>query len=447
MGDERGTRDDERAARRTSPRERPDADGPSDSSGRHATTVDDHGHAGRVGSGTRRTDDGLRLDPPVAVTLLYGVTLVGLTAYHHLVRETVAIDQLSGPLAAFALDGSLALGVVGVGVWLARSAFDTTDRATVTLFGVGGSLAFGLAVTGTVLIRLAEGRVVSEPTFLLATTLGAGYLAGAVGGVYRARARREAREAARARDALAFVNGMLRHDVRNDANVIAGYAERVDEPETATTLKERAQTVVDRTEQARAVVETVAGDAEQTPVDPAELLRPAVDSARRSFGGLTVETALTEGLSVRANEALRPVVDNLLENAVEHHDRDDPVVRVGIERVDDVARITVADDGPGLGPAGEHSLFDHDEPGTAAGLNVVDTIVGGLGGEVWARDREGVPSFDAERSGDGGAVFVVDLPLVDGSATDGRSVDTDGPSTPDDAEDTEDTDVFGGSAA
>ncbi|MEZ3115774.1 ATP-binding protein [Halobaculum sp. MBLA0147] len=444
MGDERGTRDDERSVRGADPRERPDADGPSDSSDRHATAIDDHGHAGRIGSGTRGTDDGVCLDPPVAVTLLYGVTLVGLTAYHHLVRETVAIDQLSGPLAAFALDGTLALGVVGVGVWLARSAFDTTDRGTVTLFGVGGSLAFGLAVTGTILIRLAEGRVVSEPTFLLATTLGAGYLAGAVGGVYRARARREAREVARVRDALAFVNGMLRHDVRNDANVIAGYAERVGEPETAATLKERAQTVVDRTEQARAVVEAVAGDAEQTPVDPAELLRPAVDSARRSFGGLTVETALTEGLSVRANESLRPVVDNLLENAVEHHDRDDPVVRVGLECVDDVARITVADDGPGLGPTADRTLFDHDEPGTAAGLNVVDTIVDGLGGEVWAHDREGVPQFDAERASDGGAVFVVDLPLVEAAGADAQTADTDGPST---ADDTEDADVFGGSAA
>jgi signal transduction histidine kinase len=344
---------------------------------------------------------------------LYGGLLLVSTAYIHLVREPEAVGGMAGPGLAFLLDGGLAFGIVLLALVLARSAYPTADRTTLALFGVGGGLVFTLAMLATVSIRLAEGRGVSEVSFVVATSLGAGFLAGAVGGEYRVQARREAREAARSRDALAFVNGMLRHDVRNDANVIAGYAERVEEGRAATVLRERAETVLERTEQARAVVGTVTGDEELSPMDPVPVVEAAVDSARRSFANVTWETSLAEGVAVAANESLRPVVDNLVENAVEHHDRDDPVVRVAVERAGDTVRITVADDGPGLDAPPER-LFDHDSPGTAKGLHVVDTIVTGLGGRVVARDRRGEPTLGSDD--DRGAVFVVELPAVDETA-------------------------------
>ena len=360
---------------------------------------------------TVRREEGMELDLPTAVVLSYGCGLLLSTGYFHLVHETNAIGQVSGPLAAFLLDGGLAAGVFVVGITLARSDYPTSDRGTVAVSGVSGGVLFGLAFLATVLIRLAEGRTVPEVPFVVATSLGAGFLAGAVGGAYRVRARQTAREAAQNRDALAFVNGMLRHDVRNDANVIAGYAEQIDEDAAVTVIRERAETVVERTEQARAVVEAVTDDGEMSSMDPAAVVQAAVDSARQSYRGVTWETEVEEGLSVRANESLRPVVDNLIENAVEHHQHENPVIYVGVQHAGSTVRITVADDGPGLDTSSEQ-LFDHDGPGTAKGLHVVDTIVAGLNGQVSARDRQGDPALGTD---DSGAVFSVNLPAVDTS--------------------------------
>lgn len=363
-------------------------------------------------------------DPASLVMVLYGTTLFGLAGYFHLVLEAENLGSLPGPLLAFLLDGGFAVGVVVVGTVLAGSRYPIEDRQMATVFGVGGSLAFTLAMGATILIRTLEGRQVSEWEFLVFTSLGAGYLSGVVGGIYRIQAREETREVRRTRDALAFVNGMLRHDVRNDANVIAGYAGAIDaDTETTAVVRERAETVVQRTEQARAVAETVAGDADPDPTDPAVMIEDAVGSARTTFTRATFEVESADGLAVRANEAFRPALDNLIENAVEHHDRTDPTVRVTAERVGDSVRIRVIDDGPGIPESELTTLFDHDGPGTAKGLHVVETIVNGLDGTIRADNRATLPDSDPA-AGAHGTAFVIDLPSAESVTTDASTTDT-----------------------
>lgn len=337
------------------------------------------------------------------VTLAYGTLLVGATVVWHLGIEAPRVRSVTGPVAALLLDGSLAALVVVSAARLAGSSLGESERRTVVLSGFGGSVAFTSAVGATIVVRTTEGRGVSEVPFVVFTTLATGFLVGAVAGLFRAKADQETRRLRRTRDAVAFVNGMLRHDVRNDANVIAGYARRLDDDEEAgTVLRERAETVIERTEQARAVTETVTGTADPDPVDLVTMVETAAGSADRTYTRATVGTDLPDELFVRANEALRPALDNLLENAVEHNDREEPRVEVAAERVGEVARLRIADDGPGIPDAEKPTLFDHDGPGTAKGLHVVDTIVDGLGGTVRVEDNE--PR---------GAVFVVDLPAAD----------------------------------
>lgn len=363
-------------------------------------------------------DEAPTWDPSSWVTILYGATLFGLAGYFHLVSEVTTLGRLAGPLLAFLLDGGFAVGVVVVGIVLAGSKYPTEDRQTATVFGVGGSLVFTLAMGATVLVRTLEGRQVSEWEFLLLTSLGAGYLSGVVGGIYRIQARAETREMRRTRDALAFVNGMLRHDVRNDANVIAGYAGAIDaDTETTEVVRERAETVVQRTEQARAVAETVAGDADPNPVDPVEMIDDAVESARTTFTRATFAVESSGDPAVRANEAFRPALDNLIENAVEHHDRTNPTIRVTVEQAGESVRIRVIDDGPGVPESEMATLFDHDSPGTAKGLHVVETIVSGLGGTIRVEDRASLSESDPA-AGERGTAFVIDLPSAESAAAD-----------------------------
>jgi two-component system OmpR family sensor kinase len=94
---------------------------------------------------------------------------------------------------------------------------------------------------------------------------------------------------------------------------------------------------------------------------------------------------------VWANDALQTVVDNLVENAAEHNDADDPWVEVAVEPVDDTVHLEVRDNGPGVDPA---VLADAD-----GGLDLVHTLVAHYDGNVRVTDNE--PR---------GTVFVVDLP-------------------------------------
>jgi len=360
-----------------------------------------------------------RFDGAAVGTCLFGTVLLVAAAYQHLVLEPATVGDRSVPTLAFLLDGGLAVGVLVVGVALTRSERDRQSRRTVAAFGVGTGLAFAFAMALTMWIRAAEGRTVEEPTFVLLTAVGTGFLTGALVGSYRANSREFARSAARGRDTLAFVNGMLRHDIRNDAAIIAGYAEEFDGQEAATIVRERAQRVVERTELARAVAETVAGDADPDSRPLSPIVDDAVTSAATAYASATVMNELPDDLAAPVNEAFKPALDNLIENAIEHHDGD-ATVRVTGERDGDRVRLRVVDDGPGIPPAVRDDMFDHDV-GTAEGLHVVDTIVDGLGGDIDVRDRD--PR---------GTAVVVSLPAGSAAADAGAETVTDEPADSDD---------------
>jgi signal transduction histidine kinase len=105
-------------------------------------------------------------------------------------------------------------------------------------------------------------------------------------------------------------------------------------------------------------------------------------------------------------DVLRQVLLNLLDNAVKYGPRGQ-TVRLGVERAGGAARVTVADQGPGIPAAQRRRVFerfhrlerDREQTGTGIGLAVVRDLVEGLGGRCFVEDAEG-----------GGARFVVVLP-------------------------------------
>jgi signal transduction histidine kinase len=110
---------------------------------------------------------------------------------------------------------------------------------------------------------------------------------------------------------------------------------------------------------------------------------------------------------------LERVLANLLDNAARHGGG---VVRIGVLRHGDRARLEVDDAGPGVpdelrphifqrfarGQAGDRS----NSRGTGLGLALVAQHVHRYDGQVWVEDRDG-----------GGARFVVELPLSEGAET------------------------------
>lgn len=147
---------------------------------------------------------------------------------------------------------------------------------------------------------------------------------------------------------------------------------------------------------------------QRTSVRLHEIVADAVADARAVEPGRPIDSAL-EAIVVEGDEGqLRQVVANLLANARVHTPPGTPV-HVTVDAPDGVARLAVADDGPGMGPdiAGKvfERFFRADQSrgraggGTGLGLAIVDAIVTAHGGSARVESEPGT-----------GSRFIVELP-------------------------------------
>ena len=255
-------------------------------------------------------------------------------------------------------------------------------------------------------------------------------------------------ERERRRQQLEVLNRILRHNLRNDAGVVHGYGEllveRLDDPELAQmadAIERRAGALAALGEKA-GTVDSLLSDADPETVAVNELVASVVAAARERAPEATVEFALgdagSSGTTADAvdsdwtaelrSDALRAVVENVVENALAHHDgegrkRDDgaPWIRVELRRAgtsrteaepgaaldggsfgtagnggdDDPGErfvLTVADDGPGIPDqevdaieSGRETALEH---GSGLGMWVVEWGASALGADVDYADRD-----------------------------------------------------------
>ncbi|WP_436911059.1 ATP-binding protein [Halosimplex marinum] len=340
-----------------------------------------------------------------------GAVLAATALVHH-AAEAATLGSLRAPMLALLVDGVPAVALVYAGYRLGRTDLDAEYRRMAAVWSLGGVVVFTGAVGLTIGVRLLEDRVVTEPAFTLLVAASFGGLAGVVAGYYRARAVADATRAQRASDALAFVNGLVRHDLRNDMQVIRAYAGEIEDADVAgedvadhaAVVREKTEEAFERIETAGSLAKTVAGEAEYEPVDLAAVADEAAASIEAATAA-TVRTDLPERAPVVANAGLRSVVDNLVENAVEHNDSDDPHVSLTVERDEDVVRLTVSDDGPGFAPGERPTVYRPGAESEGGGLRIAATLVDRYGGDLRIADDG--------RGGDDGATVVVTLPRAD----------------------------------
>jgi len=352
----------------------------------------------------------LRANAPLFVVAL-GAVLFCISVSYHAV-EYLALDGSAGPLLALLLDGGPALAVVYFGYRLSESELSTHSQYTVLRWGVGGDLLVFGVMAATHIVRAVEGRPTSEPVFSLLIAVDIGLIAGLVAGYNNAWARAYAQRAEVVSDALGFVNRLTRHDLRNDLAAIQGYADSLDGSTTdtesgrdpATIIARNADEALIRIETSRAITETLLDDPELEAVDLVPIVTEFADRIGDSFA-VSVTTDLPTEAVVAANDGVRPVVDNLLENAAEHNDASDPRIEVAVDTEPETVRLRVSDNGSGIPDAQRRALFETEQR-AASGLSLVSTLVEAYDGEIQVADSEL-----------GGAAFVVDLPRADGSET------------------------------
>lgn len=216
---------------------------------------------------------------------------------------------------------------------------------------------------------------------------------------------------------LTMLNQVVRHDIRNEMNVVLTWAKMLDDHVDEAGRKgvdyvlDAGEHVVDLTQTIGDLTEMLA-EGEDIPLEPVALapaLRSEIetlrakDAARESAVTVTGDEDLPE-VSVLADEMLSSVLVNLLNNAALHNDAEDPHIDVSVTVTDESAVVEIADNGPGIPNERKESVFERgergdDSDGTGLGLYLVEKTVDRYGGDVRVEDND--PR---------GAVFRVELP-------------------------------------
>lgn len=217
------------------------------------------------------------------------------------------------------------------------------------------------------------------------------------------------------RDDLELLNQVVRHDIRNDLQLVKGYTEMLKESVASEarsdleTVREAVENAITLTGSARDLADVMLqSSTENTKIDIGSTLRQQVRETQTEHTNavIDIEEPLP-GVTVTADQMLSSVFRNLLNNAIQHNDKDTPRVTVSAERSDEAVTVRVADNGPGVPDAQKDEIFGKgekglDSAGTGIGLYLVQSLVESYGGEARIEDND--PT---------GAVFSVTLPVAE----------------------------------
>ncbi len=183
---------------------------------------------------------------------------------------------------------------------------------------------------------------------------------------------------------LQVLDRVLRHNLRNEMNVIRGYAETiaVDAPKSpyAEKIVDACDRLMDLVETERTVTGILSDEPQRDAVEVVSLLERMTESLATEFPEADIDCRLPDEATTTASTHLEKALSEVLRNAIVHSDRDPPEVTVTVtERAEDV-ELRIADTGPGI-PEMDKQVVTGDrsiEPlyhGSGLGLWLVSLIV------------------------------------------------------------------------
>lgn len=202
---------------------------------------------------------------------------------------------------------------------------------------------------------------------------------------------------------------LFRHHLRNDLNIVAGYAEMLadgtdDADAKLATIRETVERSIDLVDRVGSLHVEIDGIGEPEPRSLGEAVASAVEAATERYDTLSVDVDPADvDYQVLAGGGIESVFSNLLENAVLHNEGPVSATVVAESPDADVVAVTVSDDGRGIPESARERVFQLGETGPESdriglGLGFVRRLVETYGGHV-----------TYEESSTGGAAFRIEL--------------------------------------
>jgi len=214
------------------------------------------------------------------------------------------------------------------------------------------------------------------------------------------------------KEMIELYDRLLRHDLGNDLQVIAGFADILaddldgEHERYAEKIRRAAESSSDLIQRVGDLVSTLEAEEEPEPRALGVVLESVVGTVRSQYESLTIEFEPSEfDYRVYGGDLLDSVFQNILSNAAVHNDGD-VTVSMYVEEAPSTVIVGMADDGSGIPDEIRDELFEMgqkgpDSGGTGLGLGFVRALTESYGGSVGATDSES-----------GGAEFRVTLQRV-----------------------------------
>ncbi|WP_254764152.1 PAS domain-containing sensor histidine kinase [Natrinema marinum] len=196
---------------------------------------------------------------------------------------------------------------------------------------------------------------------------------------------------------LRLLNRVIRHNLRNETNLLIGYADRLKDAVEKQSLEDEAETISEiaaeigtLSDSVHQIEEIAKPDATQrTPTNLGDLVRDVIEGIEAEYPDAALTVERRSDVRVNADEGLRYAIEHALDNAIVHDDRQVAAIEVVVTRHANTgqAEVKIIDGGPTI-PDIEIDVLEEDVEGSTTyhgsglGLWVMQWCVDSLGGEL-----------------------------------------------------------------
>lgn len=162
---------------------------------------------------------------------------------------------------------------------------------------------------------------------------------------------------------LETIDRVLRHNLRNDMNVIQGRAELIHSKTSGEVAKSAANIIdtsdglLETAKKERAITKVLLKDPAKGEVNLKSALQDIASTLESGYSDATVRVECPEGVTVRATQQFEEALVELVENGIIHNDSDSPEVTITVTRSDGTTHIDIADTGPQI-PEMEQNILE-----------------------------------------------------------------------------------------